>query len=269
MDGTLAIVGTGRMGEALLRGLLSGGTLPPERIVCTDAYAPRRAQLEADHGVAVTDDNRAAIERADVVLIALKPQVLPAVLDEVGEAFRSTQTVISVAAGITTELIERFLPGDTPVIRVMSNTPAIVDEGMSVLAAGQHATDRDLATAERLLAAVGRTLRLPESQLDAVTAVSGSGPAYLFLLAEAMIEGGVHAGLTRHDATTLVTQTLRGSATLLRDSGEHPSLLREAVTSPAGTTAAGLSELERSGFRGGVIAAIRAATTRGEELARG
>ncbi|MTV24452.1 pyrroline-5-carboxylate reductase [Nitriliruptoraceae bacterium ZYF776] len=269
MDGTLAIVGTGRMGEALLRGLLAGGTLPPERIVCTDAVPARRAQLEADHGVRATADNRAALAEADVVLLALKPQILPRVLEEVGDAFRSTQTVISVAAGITTGLIERFLPADTPVIRVMSNTPAMVDEGMSVLAAGSHATEPDLALAESLLSAVGTTLRLPESQLDAVTAVSGSGPAYLFLLAEAMIEGGVHAGLTRHDATTLVVQTLRGSATLLRDTGEHPSLLREAVTSPAGTTAAGLGELERSGFRGGVIAAIAAATRRGEELARG
>ncbi len=266
MDGTLVIVGSGQLGSALLRGLVRSGTVPPERVVCTDLRTEQLAALEAEHGVRTSTDNRTAVAEADVVVLGLKPQVLPAVLPDVAQSLREGALVISLAAGVTLETLEAGLPDGTAVVRVMSNTPVQVDRAMSVVAAGREATDRHLDTAEALLTPVGAVLRLDEHHLDAVTALSGSGPAYLFLFAEAMIEAGVLQGLPRDVATQLTGQTLLGAATLLQDSDQTPAALRAAVTSPGGTTAAALRTFEQQGLRAAVLDAVDAATQRSRAL---
>lgn len=267
MDGTLAIIGTGRMGEALLRGLLQSAWVEPHQVVCTARREEHLAELVRAHGVRATADNRTAIEAADVVLLGLKPQVLLRTIAEVSDAFHPGQTVISVAAGTPTAAIESAMSGKVPVVRVMTNTPVRVGEAMSVVSAGAHAQESDLHVAEEILRHVGAVMRLGEGDLDAVTALSGSGPAYLFLLAEAMIDAGVLLGLPRDVATELVVQTMVGGATMLRDAGMHPVELREMVTSPGGTTIAALRELERGGVRAAVVDAVEAAARRSRELA--
>jgi pyrroline-5-carboxylate reductase len=269
VDGTLAIIGTGRMGEALLRGLLRTGTVRADQVVCTDARADRCHEIEQTYGVRADGDNRAAATDADVVLVALKPQVLLAELSDLAEVMRPDQLVISIAAGLTTRALEGVVAAGTPVVRVMPNTPAMVDQGMALLAPGRHAGEDDLALTERLLGAVGEVVRLPEEQLDAATAISGSGPAYVFLLAEALIDAGVGMGLSREVATRLVAQTVRGSGTLLHSGGEHPGRLREGVTSPGGTTAAALHRFEAAGLRAVVAEAAEAARARAAELGDG
>lgn len=269
MEGTLAIIGTGRIGEALLRGLLDSAWLSPSQVICTDASEERAAEVARAHGVTGTTDNRAAVEAADVVLVALKPQVLVRVISAVGDAFRPEQTVISVAAGITTATIQDAIPGEVPVVRVMTNTPVQVDEAMSVLSGGTHARDHDLDVAESILSHVGQVIRMDEEHLDAVTALSGSGPAYFFLLAEAMIDAGILLGLPRDVSTQLIIQTMVGSAKMLRDAGKHPVELREMVTSPGGTTIAAIRTLESARVRAAFLDAIEAAKRRSEELAGG
>ncbi len=269
MDGTLAIIGTGRIGEALLRGLLVSSWLRPEKVVCTDASADRCEEVATAHGVQATTDNRSAIQAADVVLIALKPQVLVEVIGKVSDAFDPAQTVISVAAGITTSTIQDTIEGEVPVVRVMTNTPVQVDEAMSVLSGGTHAKDRDLDVAEEILRHVGQVIRMDEVHLDAVTALSGSGPAYFFLLAEAMIDAGILLGLPRDVSTQLIVQTMVGSAKMLRDTGRHPVELREMVTSPGGTTISAIRTLESARVRAAFLDAIEAAKLRSEALARG
>lgn len=269
MDGRLAIIGSGRMGEALLAGLLRTGTLEPSQIVCTDVRPERCREVADRYGIDAHGENRAAVAGADVVLLAVKPQGLAPVVTELAEDLGPEQTVISIAAGITTTALEALLPDGVPVVRVMPNTPALVDEGMSLIAGGTNASQAAVDAARELLSAVGEVVELPEEQVDAATALSGSGPAYVFLLAEAMIEAGVHLGLGREVAATLVGQTLRGSSTLLRDSGEHPALLREAVTSPGGTTAAALARFEAAGLRATVLEATAACRDRARELGAG
>jgi pyrroline-5-carboxylate reductase len=246
--------------------------------------------LATEHGVRATTDNREAVAAADVVLLALKPQTILTVVGEVAGAFHAGQTVITVAAGTTTASIESLLPVDLPVVRVMTNTPVQVDEAMSVVAAGSHATDQDLELAEEILGHVGRVVRLGEEHLNSVTALSGSGPAYFFLLAEAMIDAGILLGLPRDVSTELIVQTMAmidagillglprdvstelivqtmvGSAKMLRDAGMHPVELREMVTSPGGTTIAAIRELESARVRAAFLDAIEAAKLRGEEL---
>ncbi len=269
MDGTLAIIGTGRIGEALLRGLLVSSWVRPDQVICTDASADRCEEVSTAHGVRATTDNRSAVQAADVVLIALKPQVLVKVIGEVGDAFDPAQTVISVAAGITTSTIQDTIEGEVPVVRVMTNTPVQVDEAMSVLSGGTHAKDRDLDVAEEILRHVGQVIRMDEVHLDAVTALSGSGPAYFFLLAEAMIDAGILLGLPRDVSTQLIVQTMVGSAKMLRDTGRHPVELREMVTSPGGTTISAIRTLESARVRAAFLDAIEAAKLRSEALARG
>ncbi|MGH3440632.1 MAG: pyrroline-5-carboxylate reductase [Nitriliruptorales bacterium] len=269
MDGRLAIIGTGRMGEALLSGLLRSGSVDRDQIVCTARRDERCAEIGRDHGVRATTDNRDAIATAAVVIIAVKPQSCAALLADIGDAFHAGQTVISVVAGIPTATLEAAIDVSLPVVRVMSNVPVQVDEAMSVLSAGAHATEADLEVAEKVLSHVGRVLRLPEHHLDAVTALSGSGPAYFFLLAEAMIDAGILLGLPRDTSTELIVQTMVGSAKMLRDTGRHPVELREMVTSPGGTTIAAIRELEGARVRAALLNAIEAAKLRSEELAGG
>jgi pyrroline-5-carboxylate reductase len=263
---SVAIIGAGVMGEALLSGLIRGGR--PAADILVGERRPERAKELQDAYAVTTVDNLAAAA-ADTLLLMIKPQDMSAVLAEIAPALRAGQLIVSVAAGITTATIEESVPDGVAVVRVMPNTPALVDEGMSAICAGSACTEAQLDEAEQLLGSVGRVLRVPEYQLDAVTAVSGSGPAYIFYVVEAMIEAGVHLGLPRGTATELVIQTLVGSATMLRETGTHPTVLREQVTSPAGTTAAALRELDDHKVRAAFIAAMGAARDRSAELAQG
>jgi pyrroline-5-carboxylate reductase len=260
----IAILGTGKMGEALLSGLLKAGW--PAADVAAVVRRPARAQeLRSGYGVPVLSVAEAT-KQAGTLVVAVKPQDMVQLLDEMAGLVTASQLVISIAAGITTSLIERRLSADVPVVRVMSNTPALVDEAMSVLSAGSFAGEEHLRHAEELLTPLGKVIRIPEYQQDAATALSGSGPAYVFYLVEAMVDAGILLGIPRRTALEMVTQTVYGAATMLRDSGEHPVILRDAVTSPAGTTIAAVRELEKHGVRAAFLAAIEAARDRGREL---
>jgi len=261
----LAILGGGKIGEALLSGLLRG-SMAVDEIVISEHHLDRASYLAETYGVRALSVGD-AVAASDVVLIAVKPQDIATLLEQIAP-HADGQVVISVAAGITTTRIEAGLPPGTPVVRTMPNTPALVDQAMTAISAGTHATEEHLATAEGVLASVGRVIRVPESQLDAVTALSGSGPAYFFFLVEAMIDAGILLGLPRAVAAELIVQTALGSATMLRDTGEHPVQLREAVTSPGGTTIMAIRELERHGVRAALLAAIEAARDRSAELGR-
>jgi pyrroline-5-carboxylate reductase len=260
----IAIVGAGKMGEALLSGVLRAGRSPSD-IVVTVRREARGVLLRERYGVEVVTNAEAA-RTADTLVLAVKPQDMAALLGELEGNIPSGRLVISMAAGITTAFIEKRLPTDVAVVRVMSNTPVNVDEAMSVLSAGTHATEAQLKLAEEMLTPVGKVLRIPESLQDAATALSGSGPAYFYYLVEAMVDAGILLGMPRAAALEMVIQSAVGAAVMLRDSGDHPVMLREAVTSPAGTTISAIRELERHGVRAAVIEAIEAARDRGREL---
>ncbi|HUZ23509.1 MAG TPA: pyrroline-5-carboxylate reductase [Streptosporangiaceae bacterium] len=263
----IAVLGAGKMGEALTSGLLRAGT-SPAGVIAAVRRADRAAQLRDTYGIKVLSAAEAA-GLAQTLLITVKPQDMAALLDEIAPQVSGDKLVISVAAGIPTAFIERRLGGEVPVVRVMSNTPVLVDEAMSVISAGTYATEEHLQRAEALLRPVGKVLRIPESQQDAATALSGSGPAYIYFLVEAMVDAGILLGMPRATALEMVKQAVYGAATMLRDSGEHPVILREAVTSPAGTTISAIRELERHGVRAAFLAAIEAARDRGRELGGG
>jgi pyrroline-5-carboxylate reductase len=263
----IGIFGAGQMGEALISGLLRAGQ-PPSGVAAVVRRPERAEQLRIEYGVAILSAADAA-KSADTLIITVKPQDMPAMLDEIKPHVPAGKLIISVAAGITTGFIERRLGVDVPVIRVMSNTPVLVDQAMSVISAGAYAGPEHLARAEELLRPVGEVLRIPESQQDAATALSGSGPAYLYFLVEAMVDAGILLGVPRGTALEMVTQAMYGAATMLREKQEHPVILREAVTSPGGTTISAIRELERHGVRAAVLAAIEAARDRGQELGRG
>jgi pyrroline-5-carboxylate reductase len=265
----IAVLGTGRIGEALIAGLLSSGWRSTDEIVASSRRAERVAELAERHGIHATGDNVAAASRAALVVVAVKPQDIEALLGEIGPAITPEQTVLSVAAATPTATIERHLADGVPVVRAMPNTPSTVHEGIAGLCAGAHADDAHVTLAEEALAHLGSVVRVPERSMDAVTAVSGSGPAYFALLAEAMIEAGLLLGLSREVSTQLVVQTMLGTAKQLRDERMHPVELREMVTSPGGTTIAAIRELESAGVRAAFLNAIQAAMTRGRELAEG
>jgi len=264
---TTAIIGAGVMGETLLSGLVRAGRRV-DQLMVGEKRAERARELEERYGVAVVS-NLDAAEKADTVALVVKPQDMADVLEEIAPALRAGQLLVSLAAGITTAFIESRVPEGVAVVRVMPNTPALVDEGMAAIAPGSHCDESHLAEAESLMASTGKVLRIPEKQMDAVTAISGSGPAYIFFVVESMIEAGVHLGLPRSTATELVVQTLVGSATMLRETGTHPAVLREQVTSPGGTTASALRELEIHRVRAAFLAAMEAARNRSRELAEG
>src|SRR3954467_5313779 len=264
MADRVAVLGAGKMGEALLSGMLRAGRRPADLLF--SVRRPERAAMLRDrYGVEPVSNSEAA-RSADTLLLTVKPQDMGALLEDLGPHVPQDRLVVSVAAGTTTAFIERRLTEGTPVVRVMSNTPVLVDEAMSAISAGLHATEEHLLRTEAVFTPVGRTIRVPENQQDAVTALSGSGPAYFFFLVEAMTDAGILLGLPRTLAADLIVQTALGSAVMLRDSGEHPVQLREAVTSPGGTTIAAIRELERHGVRSAMIAAIEAAHARSVEL---
>lgn len=261
----IAVIGAGVMGETIVAGMLRSGRRPTD-LLMSERRPERADELRERYGVEVVTNVEAA-ERADTLLLVVKPQDMPDVLDEIAPHLSPQRLVISLAAGITTTTLESRLPDGVAVIRVMPNTPALVDAGMATISRGSHCSETDLAHAESLLEATGKVLRVPEKQQDAVTAISGSGPAYIFFVVESMIEAGVHLGLPRSTATELVVQTLVGSARLLSESGDHPTELRERVTSPGGTTAAALRELEDHKVRAAFLSALEAARNRSRDLA--
>ncbi|HYY33421.1 MAG TPA: pyrroline-5-carboxylate reductase [Gaiellaceae bacterium] len=265
----ICVLGAGKAGEALIAGLLSSGWAKPAEIVATARHEQRLSDLEERYGIDTTLSNADAVKDAPIVVIAVKPQDIEGLLTEIGDAVAVGQTVLSIAAAIPTALIERHLGDAVPVVRAMPNTPVTVHEGMAGVAAGAHAGEDELALAEEVLGSVGRSVRVEEDYMDAVTAVSGSGPAYFALLAESMIEAGILLGLSREVATDLVVQTMLGTAKLLRDEKMHPVELREMVTSPGGTTISAIRELEQAGVRAAFLNAIQAAMKRSRELAEG
>jgi pyrroline-5-carboxylate reductase len=264
---TVAIIGAGVMGETLLSGLIRAGRRTEDLLV-GEKRRERAVELEERYGVAVVSNTDAA-QKADTVVLVVKPQDMGDLLAELSAVIRPGQLVVSLAADITTAFIETRLPEGVAVVRVMPNTPALVDEGMAAISRGSHCDESHLAEAESLMASTGRVIQVPERQQDAVTAISGSGPAYLFFVVESMIEAGVHLGLPRSTASELVVQTVVGSAKLLRETGEHPTVLRERVTSPGGTTAAALRELEDHKVRAAFLTAVEAARDRSRSLAAG
>jgi len=263
----IAILGAGKMGEALISGLLRAGR-SPAGVLAVVRRPDRATALRESYGIGVVGAAEAA-KTADTLVITVKPQDMTGLLSEIAPHVPADRLVISVAAGITTSRIENLLGVPLPVVRVMSNTPVLVDEAMSVISAGPHAGEEHLRRAEELLRPVGKVLRIPESQQDAATALSGSGPAYVYFLVEAMVDAGILLGMPRGTALEMVTQAVFGAATMLRESGEHPVILREAVTSPGGTTISAIRELERHGVRAAFLAAIEAARDRGAELGSG
>jgi pyrroline-5-carboxylate reductase len=262
----LAILGAGVMGETVLSGLLRAGWTS-DRIIATDRRIERQVELEAKYGIMMMTNAEAAA-KADTVILVVKPQDMRDLLTEIAPVVSSSTLIVSLAAGVDTASIEERLPEGTPVVRVMPNTPAQVDEGMAAISPGAHSDEEHLARVSELMSATGRVVTVPERYQDAVTAISGSGPAYLFFVVEAMIEAGVHLGLPRDTATELVVQTMLGSAKLLRETGEHPTVLRERVTSPGGTTAAASRQLEDHKVRAAFITAMESARDRSRELAR-
>jgi pyrroline-5-carboxylate reductase len=266
---TLAVLGAGKAGEALIAGVLSSGWREPGEIVATARHQERVDEIAERHGVRGTLSNGEAVRGAGIVVVGVKPQDIEGLLTEISGIVSSDQTLVSLVAAIPTALIESHLSDRVPVVRAMPNTPMTVHEGMAGIAPGAYAEEEHLARAEEVLGSVGRTVRVEEGYMDAITAVSGSGPAYFALLAESMIEAGILLGLSREISTDLVIQTMLGTAKLLRDGKMHPVELREAVTSPGGTTIAAIRELEQAGVRAAFLNAIQAAMKRSKELAEG
>ena len=265
--GTVAIFGAGVMGETLLSGLVRAGRDAGD-IIVTERREDRAAELRAKYGVR-SMSNADAAAAADTLVLVVKPQDMGGLLEEIRDHLTSGSLVVSLAAGITTSYLQERLPEGTPVVRVMPNTPALVDQGMAAISAGSHCDEAHLAEAEQLLRSCGKVLRVPEKHQDAVTAISGSGPAYIFYVVEAMIEAGVLLGMPRSTSTELVVQTLYGAATMLKETGQHPTVLREQVSSPGGTTMAALRQLDDHKVRAAFLTAMEAAAARSAELASG
>jgi pyrroline-5-carboxylate reductase len=263
---TIGFLGTGNMAEALIKGLISAGVVEPKQLHGSDPRRERCNELRERYGIHVTTHNEDVVRHAEIVVLSVKPQILPKVLEEIEPHLKPSALVISIAAGVPVVAIEERLPEGTRIVRTMPNTPALVGAGATAIAAGQHAKDDDVEATRRIFDAVGKTVVLDESQLDAVTGLSGSGPAYVFLIIEALSDAGVKMGLSRYNAQALAAQTVLGSAKLLIETNEHPGRLKDMVTSPGGTAIAGLHTLEAGGLRTTLINAVEAATNRSREL---
>ncbi len=269
MAGPFAIgfLGAGQMATALAKGWAKAGLLDPARSRASDPSMAARSAFETV-GISTTAVNSEVVKTAEVIVLSVKPQMMAAVLADVKLAITSNHLVISIAAGWTLEALAAGLPEGTRIVRVMPNTPCLVGASAAAYSAGKNATEKDLTTVQQLLSAVGTAIELPEHLLDAVTGLSGSGPAYVFVLIEALADGGVKAGLPRNVAQALAAQTVFGAAKMVLETGQHPAELKDAVASPAGTTIVGLAALERGGFRSALIEAVVAATERATELGK-
>jgi pyrroline-5-carboxylate reductase len=262
----IGFVGAGNMAEALVKGLLAAG-VGKKQLIASDHTAERVAYVHKTYGIKTTEDNTAAVEAADVVVLAVKPQILPKVLDEIAGTVTADKLVVSVAAGVPIEAIEAHLQQRSRIVRVMPNTPALVQAGAAALVAGAHATEQDLGVVKQIFDSVGKTVVLDdEGLMDAITGLSGSGPAYIFVIIDAMADAGVRVGLSRDVSLALAAQTVLGAAKMLIETGEHPGALKDKVTSPGGTAIAGLHTLEQGGLRTTLINAVEAATRRSREL---
>ncbi len=262
----LAVIGAGNMGEALLRGLLRSGAITTDRVVASVRRVERQTEIAKAYGIEVTLDNSAAARGADVLVLAVKPQIIDRILNEIAPAVHPEALVISIAAGVPTATIEGRLASGVRVCRAMPNTPALVDAGATAIAGGAHASPDDLGRVRAIFEAVGKVIEVEEGLLDAVTGLSGSGPAYVFMIIEALSDAGVKVGLPRYQAQALAAQTVLGSAKMLIETGEHPGVLKDRVTSPGGTAIAGLHTLEEGGLRTTLINAVVSATQRSREL---
>jgi pyrroline-5-carboxylate reductase len=266
---TIGFIGAGNMAEALIRGLIRGGHIAADRVHASGPRKERLDELRTAYAIHVTTDNREVARTAGLVVLAVKPQILDKVLLEIGDQLKPGTLVVSIAAGVDTEAIETAVAEGVRVVRAMPNTPALVGAGATAISAGRHASESDLATAKAMFDAVGITVTLDESHLDAVTGLSGSGPAYIFLILEALSDAGVKVGLSRRNAQRLAAQTVMGSAKMLLETDEHVGHLKDMVTSPGGTAIAGLHTLEEGGLRTTLINAVETATKRARELGRG
>ena len=266
---TIGFIGAGNMAEAMIRGLVKGGHIAADRVIASGPRRERLDELKAKYAIVVTSANADVASAANLVVLSVKPQIMDKVLREIGEHLKPGTLVVSIAAGIDTATIEAAIPDTMRVVRAMPNTPALVGAGATAISAGKLASETDLATCRALFDAVGITVTLDESHLDAVTGLSGSGPAYIFLILEALADAGVKVGLSRRNAQRLAAQTVMGSAKLLLDTDEHPGKLKDMVTSPGGTAIAGLHTLEEGGLRTTLINAVETATKRARELGRG
>lgn len=263
----LAIIGAGAMGQALCRGLIAADIYSPRSIVVTDADKPRLAAFVEETGVEAAGNVEAAAG-SGVIIIAVKPQVVPAVIEEIAGYIKTDQLVISVAAGVTIQRIGLKLKSGAPIIRAMPNTPCLIREGAIAISRGRNANDSHVEKATSIFGAVGKVIEVPERLINAVTGLSGSGPAYIYTAIEALADAGVNAGLTRQHSLMLATQTVLGAAKMVQETGSHPAVLRDAVTSPGGTTIAGIAALERAGFRAALHDAVESATNRANETSQ-
>ena len=266
---TVGFVGAGNMGEALIKGLVVANVVPAKSIYSADVRGERLTELAKQFGIQAAADNSDLVSRCDVVILAVKPQIMEPVLREIAPAVTRQKLLISIAAGVSTATIQSILGTYPRLIRVMPNTPALVLQGVTAIARTPGLEQDDLETAQEIFAAVGRAVVLDEEQMDAVTGLSGSGPAYVALVIEALADGGVKMGLDRATAMTLATQTVLGAAKLLAETGMHPAALKDMVSSPGGTTIAGIAALEEGGVRTTFIRAVERATLRSRELGRG
>jgi len=265
----LALIGAGKLGEGLLSGMLGSQLVPVSHVEATVAHQPRADYLAEKYGVKAHTNNRKAVAGADLVLIGLKPQQVKGFLHEVKKGLRKDALIISAAASVTTALIERELGHPARVVRAMPNTPCLIRHGMTALAAGKHASADDLKIAQEIFGSMGRTVVVDEKHMDAITGLSASGPAYVYLIIESLAEGGVKLGLPRELSTELSAQTLLGASALVLQTGEHPAKLKDMVTTPAGCTIDGLIELEEGGLRVTLIKAVVRAAERARQLVQG
>ena len=265
-DKQLAVLGAGKLGEILLKGLLEAGVVQVENLIVTAGHQPRLDQLHERFGVTGTLSNSKASERADVVLLAVKPQTVPLVLSEISGSLKPSQILVSVAASVSTNFIEKHLASPVPVIRAMPNTPCLLKVGMTGIAPGKNATREHLGLAKFIFDSVGRTVMVDEKHMDAITGLSASGPAFIYIIIESLAEAGVKVGLPRDIATELAAQTVLGAGSMVLQTGEHPAKLKDTVTTPAGCTIDGILELEDGGLRVTLIKAVVKATQRAKEL---
>jgi len=268
-DKKIAVLGAGKLGEALIKGLIDAGLVRKEQFIATAAHPERLEQLRSKLGVATTLSNNDAVRQSQLVLLCVKPQTVQEVVRQVAGDLTPKHLVISVAASVTTRFIEELIPQPIPIIRVMPNTPCVIKQGMSAIAGGKHATSDHVRQAQMIFDAIGRSLILDEKHMDAVTGLSASGPAFVYIIIESFVEAGVKVGLPREAATQLAAQMVLGAASMVLQTGEHPAKLKDIVTTPAGCTIDGILELEDGGLRVTLIKAVVRATQRAKELVNG